>query len=101
MVKFEAEQFLPYESSAFYIDFRVLGETVNANEELLNVMVVAVPKTVIDEFVELVGNLKLNLKKVDIAVNSLYDFYLQYISNGEKDVLIADIGSKYLKNDGF
>lgn len=101
MVKFEAEQFLPYEVSAFYIDFRVLGEIVNGNEELLNVMVVAVPKIVIDDFVELTGNLKLNLKKVDIVVNSIYDFYLQYISNGEKDVLITDIGSKFLRMIAF
>ncbi len=83
IVRFEAEQFLPYNIEAFYLDFKVnqikkslSEESLDEGGEVAEVMIVAAPKDTVDEQVELVDKLKLNIKKSGL----LYGRYFFHIS---------------------
>ncbi|MBN2898872.1 MAG: pilus assembly protein PilM, partial [Clostridia bacterium] len=101
MVKIEAEQILPYDVDSFYIDYRVLGIEETAADKSLNVMVVAVPKELIDEAVDLVERCKMKLECVNVLVDSIYSFKEFCESSTEENVLVADIGYNYLRMIAF
>ena len=92
LVEIEAEQFLPYESDNFIIDYRVLAEGERKNDPYFKTLVVAVPKPVVDAFVEISGKIGATLMRIDAYVNSINDFAQAYLTKEDENILIADIG---------
>ena len=113
MVKFEADQFLPYESSAFYIDFRVnsvrtirtdagdqvKGEetTYGDGEKLAEVMIVAVPKEDVDDQVELIDKLKLKIERVDHYSDAVFSYVKHVNQPNLKNTMVLDVGERSTK----
>lgn len=97
MVQIEAEQFLPYDLNSFYVDYRVLGFDETGDQKNLNVMVVAVPKDIIDEAVELVEKCKMRLECVNVFVDAIQSYHSSYIPITDGNTLIADIGYQHLR----
>lgn len=101
MVNIEAEQILPYDVGAFYIDYRVIGVEETADEKSLNVMFVAVPREIVDESVELVEQCGLKLECVNVFVDAIYSFKNNCEVIKEGNVLVADIGHNHLRMIAF
>ena len=109
IVRFEAEQFLPYDIEGFYVDYRVNQIKADQEEENLNVskqnevesvaevMIIATPKEKVDEQVTLVDKLKLNIKRVDYYTDAIYSYFKKYILQDDKNTLVVDLGSKGMK----
>lgn len=101
MVKLEAEQFLPYEADAFYIDYRVIEVNETGDDKSLNVMVVAVPKMIIDEAVELIEKCKLHLECVNVFTDAMHSYYKSFFPESDENTLIADIGYSHVRMVAF
>jgi len=108
IVRFEAEQFLPYNIEAFYIDFRVnqiinetemndMGESKETGTSIAEVMIVAAPKESVDEQVALVDKLHLNIKRVDYYTDAVYCFFKRHILRENTNTLVVDLGSNGMK----
>lgn len=101
IVRFEAEQFLPYNIEAFYLDFRVnqikknlADESADDSGEVAEVMIVAAPKDTVDEQVELVDKLKLNIKKVDYYTDAIFSYFKKHVLKEDTNTLVVDLGAK-------
>jgi len=101
MVQIEAEQFLPYDLNSFYIDYRVLGVDDSGDQKNLNVMVVAVPKEIVDESVELVEKAKMKLECVNVFADSIQSYHSVYNYLPETNTLVADVGHNYIRMIAF
>lgn len=101
IVQLEAEQFLPYDLNSFYVDYRVLGVDESNDETNLNVMVVAVPKEIIDESVDLLEKCKLNIECVNVFVDAIQSYHAFYAPAEDANTLIADIGHHNLRMMAF
>ncbi len=106
IVRFEAEQFLPYNIDGFYVDFRVnqiksnVDESTNEsekNDEVAEVMIVAAPKEMVDEQVHLIDKLRLNIKRVDYYTDAVYCYFKRYVLDEDSNSLIVDLGSNGMK----
>jgi len=107
IVRFEAEQFLPYNIDGFYIDFKVNQIKTNIedrdtnsesnDEKVAEVMIVAAPKESVDEQVNLVDKLKLSIKRVDYYTDAVYCYFKRYVLKEDKNTLVVDLGAKGLK----
>lgn len=86
IVRFEAEQFLPYSIDGFYVDFRVNklklsvdeGSETNhddVDQEMAEVMIVAAPKESVDEQVNLIDKLRLNIARVDYYTDAVFCYF--------------------------
>lgn len=105
IVRFEAEQFLPYNIEAFYVDFRINqiknkvdeSDHEEIGDEVAEVMIVAAPKELVDEQVNLIDKLKLNIKRVDYYTDAVYCYFKKYVLNENKNILVVDLGSSGMK----
>ncbi|MCH4888802.1 hypothetical protein EZV73_14500 [Acidaminobacter sp. JC074] len=102
IVRFEAESFLPYDIDAFYIDYKVLDEVdekeigeTDDKQVFFNVMIIAAPKDVVDQYIELASRLKLKLKIVTVYTEAVTKFFNKHYLEDKKNTLFVDIGNKY------
>lgn len=102
IVRYEAEQFLPYGIDQFYIDYRVIGPgtlIVENNEkekqsvEGVKVMIAALPKEVMDPYMQLVDSTGLKLVSVTLHTDSLYSLMKHHLQHEQSSSVICDIGS--------
>ncbi|HEY5560727.1 MAG TPA: pilus assembly protein PilM [Clostridiaceae bacterium] len=92
----EISQYLPDLGIHYYIDYEILSKVATKEQKLYKVMVVAVPRTKVDRFVELSKLLHLNLKVIDIAANLTAKVFRSLYQKNKKmeSIGIIDIGSK-------
>lgn len=101
VVRFEAENFLPYNIDEFYVDYKVLSEidddtnSVEASEKLFNVMIIAAPIDIVKQYLHLADNLKLKLNLVTAYTEALNRYVSKKILVKDRNVLFVDIGSSY------
>lgn len=102
IVRYEAEQFLPYGIDQFYIDFRVIGPgtlIIENNEkekqsiEGVKVMIAALPKEIMDPYMQLLDSTGLKLVSVTLHTDSMYSLVKQHLSAQQSSSVICDIGS--------
>ena len=111
LVRFEAESFLPYDISEFKIDHKILSIVENqdtkSEEEseeqepettkyLQNIMIVAAPKSLIDQYVELAKKLKLKLKVLTVYTEAMDRYLSSHIIKNDKNILIVDLGASFV-----
>ncbi|MDK2918460.1 MAG: type pilus assembly protein PilM pilN [Candidatus Petromonas sp.] len=97
LVKYEAEQFLPYSSDEFIIDYKVIGEDKTEDKDLFKVLIVAVPIEIIDSYIELVKKSGLKLKGIDVYTNCIYKYGNRSLLEKDKNTLLVDIGGDTTK----
>lgn len=102
IVRFEAENFLPYDIDAFYVDYKILDEvdeqTVGETEEkevFFNVMIIAAPREIVEQYMELANLLKLKLKLVTVYTEASSKFFDMHLLEDDKNILFVDIGNKF------
>ncbi len=89
----EAEQYIPYNIDDVNIDYQVLEQSKFFPDQV-NVLLVAVKKDLVAEYIDLIHLAGLNLKIIDVDTFALQNAYeiLSY-ENLEKTTLLVDVGA--------
>ncbi len=89
----EAEQYIPYDIDDVNIDYQILGESEFSPDQM-NVLVVAVKKDLVAEYIDLIHLAGLDPKIIDVDTFALQNAYeiLPY-ENREKTTLLIDVGA--------
>lgn len=91
-IKFEAEQYVPFDVEDVNLDFQILGQRRDENQ--MDVLLVAVKKDKINEYVSVVRDAGLNPVIVDIDAFALENMYeVNYEVAENENVALVNIGA--------
>jgi type IV pilus assembly protein PilM len=91
-IKFEAEQYIPFDIEDVNLDFQILGPKEEAGQ--MDVMLVAVKKDIINEYLSVVKESGLNPVIVDVNSFALENIYeVNYEIEPDKNIAIVNIGA--------
>ncbi len=91
-IKFEAEQYIPFDINDVNIDFQILGPNRDDNSQM-DIVLIAVKKNVIKDYADVVENAGLSLIVVDIAhfaVGNIFEHNYGVLE--DECVALANIG---------
>jgi len=91
------DELFPVNTSEYTFGYRILEEVRERGTDMYKVLIVATPTDIISPYLVLAKRLKLKLKLIDFAGNSLYKlakYELDYRHVEEKNVAVIDIGAK-------
>ncbi len=91
-IKFEAEQYIPFDIEDVNLDFQILGPREEPGQ--MDVILVAVKKDIINEYVAVVREAGLNPTIVDVDAFALENMYeVNYEIEPNKNVALVNIGA--------
>lgn len=91
-IKFEAEQYVPFDIEDVAIDFQILGPSDEPGQ--MDVMLVAVKKDIINEYTAVVNESGLTPVVVDVNAFALSNMYeINYELESERTVALVNIGA--------
>jgi type IV pilus assembly protein PilM len=91
-IKFEAEQYVPFDIEDVNIDFQILGPKEEPGQ--MDVMLVAVKKDIIGDFLSVVREAGLNPMIVDVNAFCLGNMYeINYDIEPDRNVALVNIGA--------
>jgi len=91
-IKFEAEQYVPFDIEDVNLDFQILGPKEEPGQ--MDVILVAVKKDVINDYVSVVKEAGLNTVVVDVDAFALENMYgINYEVEAGKNVALVNIGA--------
>jgi len=90
-VMLEAEQVIPLPLDQLYIDYQVIS--TSEEEDNQQVMFVAVPRTIVDSYIELANLLSLELRNIETTIDSTVRVISRTIKEIDQARLIIDLGS--------
>jgi type IV pilus assembly protein PilM len=91
-IKFEAEQYVPFDIEEVSLDFQILGPKSEPGQ--MDVILVAVKKDIINEYVSVVKEAGFNPVIVDVNSFALENMYeINYEIEPDKNVAIVNIGA--------
>lgn len=91
-IKFEAEQYIPFDIEDVNLDFQILG--MREDEDQMEVMIVAVKKDKINEYISVVREAGLNPVIVDVDAFALENMYeINYEISAEGNIALVNIGA--------
>jgi len=91
--KFEIEQFLPYAVDDFVVDYKILSIDSEDGEDVLNALVSAVPKDIIDSYISTSKICGLTIKSINVYSDCLGKFIENYLPYPDENVLVVDVGA--------
>jgi type IV pilus assembly protein PilM len=94
-IRFEAEQYIPFDIEDVSLDFQILGPAEESN--MMDVLIVAVKKDKINEYVSVVREAGLNPVIVDVDAFALENMYeLNYDVKEGENVALVNIGASMI-----
>jgi len=91
-IKFEAEQYIPFDIEDVNLDFQILGPKEEPGQ--MDVMLVAVKKDIINEYLSVVKEAGLSAVIVDVNSFALENIYeINYEIEPDKNIAIVNIGA--------
>lgn len=91
-IKFEAEQYIPFDIEDVNLDFQILGPKEEPGQ--MDVILVAVKKDIVNDFLSVVKEAGLNPVTVDVNSFALENIYeVNYEIEPDKNVAIVNIGA--------
>ncbi|PKL51710.1 MAG: pilus assembly protein PilM [Nitrospira bacterium HGW-Nitrospira-1] len=91
-IKFEAEQYVPFNIEDVNLDFQIIGPKEEAGQ--MDVILVAVKKDIINEYISVVKEAGLNPIIVDIGSFALENMYgINYETEPDKNAALLNIGA--------
>jgi len=91
-IKFEAEQYIPFDIEDVNLDFQILGQRQEENQ--MDVLIVAVKKEKINEYISVVREAGLNPVVVDVdtfALENMYEINYEVVEN--ENTALVNIGA--------
>ncbi len=92
-IRTEAEQYIPYDIEDVNLDFQILGPSEFSDDQM-NVLLVAVKKDLVAEYIDLINQAGLNPCIIDVdsfALQNIYETIYQPVD--EEMVLLVDVGA--------
>ncbi len=94
-IQFEAEQYIPFDIEDVSLDFQILGPA--EEENMMDVLIVAVKKDKINEYVTVVREAGLNPVIVDVDAFALENMYeLNYDVKEGENIALVNIGASMI-----
>jgi type IV pilus assembly protein PilM len=91
-IKFEAEQYIPFDIEDVNLDFQILGPKEEPGQ--MDVILVAVKKDIINEYISVVKEAGFNCQIVDVNSFALENIYeINYEIEPNKNVALVNIGA--------
>ena len=91
-IRTEAEQYIPYDIDDVNLDFQILGSS-DFSDDQMNVLLVAVRKDLVAEYIDLINQAGLNPCIIDVDSFALQNIYETiYQPQDEEMVLLVDVG---------
>lgn len=91
-IKFEAEQYIPFDIEDVTLDFQILGPKEEAGQ--MDVILVAVKKDIVNDFLSVVKEAGLNPVIVDVNSFALENIYeVNYEIEPDKNIALVNIGA--------
>ncbi len=91
-IRFEAEQYIPYDIEDVNIDFQILGTSAFSPDQM-NVLLVAVKKDLVASYMELTRRAGLNPCIIDVDTFALQNIHETVDTGGPDDVtMLVDVG---------
>lgn len=94
VVEFEVQQYLPIILDNYVIQYQILEEIKGESEEVsidkLRIMVVAYPKSMVEQYLSLAEELDLNPKVLDVNFNAISKLF----KNNIETIALVDIGAE-------
>lgn len=91
-IRFEAEQYIPYDIDDMNVDFQIMGGG-DGSTELMNVLLVAVKKDLVAEYIELIELAGLNPSVIDVDSFAFQNIYENATKGDSDDVnMLIDVG---------
>lgn len=91
-IRFEAEQYIPYDIDDMNIDFQILG-AMDASPDQMNVLLVAVKKDLVSEYMELTSNAGLHPRVIDVDSFAFQNIYEALeLCTKDEIVMLVDVG---------
>ena len=91
-INFEAEQYIPFNISDVNLDYQILGDNEN-NPGHMNLLLVAVKKEIVDDYVNLIQMAGLNPCIIDIDAFALQNIFELNYSAENTSIALIDIGA--------
>ena len=90
-IKSEAEQYIPFDIDDVYLDYQKLPSRNEASDRL-EIMLVAAKKEVVNDYLNMLAELKLKTVLVDVDGFALENIW-ETISGGNENIALVDIGA--------
>lgn len=91
-IKFEAEQYIPFDIEDVNLDFQIIGPKEEPGQ--MDVMLVAVKKDIINEYITVVKEAGFNCQIVDVNSFALENIYeINYEIEPNKNIALINIGA--------
>jgi type IV pilus assembly protein PilM len=98
-ITWEAEQHVPFAIDEVYLDFQILGEA-SGDPTAMDVILVAVKKTKVDDYLAVIRDAGLNPVVVDVDTFALENQYeLNHPTEQPEVVALIDVGAAFLKTN--
>ena len=95
-IRWEAEQYIPFEIDDVNIDFQILGENPE-DKDKMDVLLVAAKQDMINDYTTVISDAGLNTIVMDIASFALMNmFEVNYPYEEDKAIALVDIGASVL-----
>ncbi|MFH1155037.1 MAG: type IV pilus assembly protein PilM [Pseudomonadota bacterium] len=92
-IRFEAEQYIPYDIEDVNIDFQIIG-TSEFSPDQMNVLLVAAKKDLVAEYMDLITLAGLNPCIIDVDTFALQNAYETFCPDNSKGVfMLMDVGA--------
>lgn len=98
-IKWEAEQYIPFEIDDVNIDFQILGENPEDKSQM-NILLVAAKQDFINDYTKVIKEAGLNTVVMDVDFFALENmFEINYPYNEDEVIALVDIGASILNMD--
>lgn len=93
-IKYEANNYIPFEIDEVEIDFEITGETQEQEEVFMEVLLVAAKKDIVNQYEEIIKKIGFKTEIISVDTFALEDaFSFQKDTNVSEVVALIDIGS--------
>jgi len=96
-IRWEAEQYIPFDVNEVNLDFQILSEA--EGEEQMDVLLVAVKKDLIDDYVQVLGEARLRPAIIDVAAFAVQNAYEANYGTSEEVTALVHIGAQTVHID--
>ncbi|MBM9613184.1 type IV pilus assembly protein PilM [Desulfobulbus rhabdoformis] len=91
-IKSEAEQYIPFDIEDVYLDYQQVRTSASEANDRVEIMLVAAKKEVVNDYLNMLSELKLKTVVVDVDGFALENIW-ETISGGKENVALVDIGA--------
>ncbi|MEI7905692.1 MAG: type IV pilus assembly protein PilM, partial [Candidatus Firestonebacteria bacterium] len=95
-IRYDAEQYIPFNIAEVVLDFSILGETVEDGQKKIDVLLVAVKEEVVNQYITMLKDIGIDVGIIDVDCFALQNCYeANYGKKEDEAVALLNIGARY------